>query len=65
MKQSRFADVISVAGLLTLLVLPAFVQAQVQRWVDEKGIIHFNDGPMRMRDAASVARCRPSSPRGR
>ena len=32
--------------LLVLAVLPLFAQAQVYRWVDEKGKVHFGDRPL-------------------
>lgn len=32
--------------LLVLAVLPLFVQAQVYRWVDDKGKVHYGDRPL-------------------
>jgi hypothetical protein len=67
MKKSRYVQLIFSASLLTLLVLPAFAEAQVYRWVDEKGVIHFSDRPLRKQEstAMSVSGPAPTSPSDR
>ena len=55
MKKSRYIQLIFVASLLALLALPALAQAQVYRWVDDKGVIHFSDRPVRNQESTSMS----------
>ncbi len=55
MKKSLYVQLIFAASVLALLTLPALVQAQIHRWVGEKGVIHFSDRPLRQQDSTSMS----------
>ena len=55
MQKSRYVQLIFAVSLLTFLTLPTLSEAQVYRWVDEKGVIHFSDRPVRNQKSTAMS----------